>query len=111
MQNHEIILEVKLDGGAETYIAALWACRRRFPASSTTDSLPKTNVLQPAKPIILEPYTDGILPVHGTIIIHIAHYKTSKIMPIRFFMVYSKHKVMISHIASQQTTWPVQSAL
>ena len=48
----------------------------------------------------LESYTDGILPVQGPIIIQNAHYKTSKLMPIQFFMVDIKNEVFIWHAVS-----------
>ena len=52
-----------------------------------TEGLPKPNALHLANHIILESSTDGILPVHGTIMLEGEHYKTGKLMPIRFFIV------------------------
>ena len=50
--------------------------------------------------IILESVTDGTLPVHGTVILKVAHYRTGKLMAIQFFMIYTKYEIMISHAAA-----------
>ena len=49
-----------------------------------------------------ESYTDGILPVHRTVILKVAYYRTGKLMAIRFFVVDTKNKVIIPHEAGTQ---------
>ena len=67
-------------------------------------SFPKTDykTLQSARHIILESSQDSILSVHGAVILKVAHYRTGKLMPMRFFIVDSKHEVMILHAGSTQ---------
>ena len=43
-----------------------------------------------------------IQPVHDTVILKGAHYRTGKLMQIRFFVVDTKNKVIISHTACTQ---------
>ena len=62
----------------------------------------KPNTLQSARHIILESWTDCILPVHGTCILQETHYTTGKLMPIRFSIVDTKNEVIISHVSSTQ---------
>ena len=64
--------------------------RRMFSKNLTTDGLPKPDTLQAADDIILESYTDGMLPIHRIAILKVAHYKTGKLMLIRFFIVHTK---------------------
>ena len=63
-----------------------------FPNNLTTDGLPKPNTLQSASHIILESYTGGILPVHGTVICNVALCKIVNLIQIRFFIVGTKKK-------------------
>ena len=65
--NHRVLLEVRLDGGRESYILPLIA-RRMFPRNLTNDDLPKPSAHHLAKHIILKSYTDGILAVKRTVI-------------------------------------------
>ena len=73
-----------------------------FPGNLTDDGLPKPNVFESARNIILESYMDGILPVHGTVILKTAYCRTGKLMPIRFFMVETKNEIIISHATGTQ---------
>ena len=61
-----------------------------FPNNLTTNCLPKPDSLQSVCHIILNSYTDGILPVHPLF------------MQIRFFIVDNKNEVIKSHMASTQ---------
>ena len=73
-----------------------------FPGNLTNNGLPKCCVLQSAKTYLKESYTDDILPVHGTVIHEVAHYRTSMLMSMRFFLVATKYEVIISHAARTQ---------
>ena len=52
---------------------------------------------------------DGILPVLGTVIFKVAHYKTGKVMPIRFFMVDTKNEIIISYAVNTQLRYCVRT--
>ena len=92
---------MKIDAGPEGCILPLRTYRRIFCNNLTIDGLPKSDTLQSDSHVILESYTDGILPVHRTVILEVAHYKTGKLMPIRFF-IEDTEKVTVSHVASTQ---------
>ena len=94
-------LEVEDDGDAEIAVLPLRAYRRMFISKLTIQGLPKPDALQSTKNIILESHADGILPVHGTLILKVTHYKTDKLKPIRFYADDTKNKI-IYHVASTQ---------
>ena len=100
--SHQDLLEVKIDGGVERCTLPLRAYGKVFPNNFTTHGLPKPDALQAASHIILESYTDGILPAHGEVILNIVDYKTGMLMPIRFFIVDIKNEVIISSMVSTQ---------
>ena len=99
---HQDLLEVKLDGHTESCILPLMEYRRMFPNNLTTDGLLKPIIIQSVNHIILVSYTNGILPVHGTVILKITHHKTGKFMLIRLFVMDIKNEIVISHGASTQ---------
>ena len=101
-KSHWDLLEVKVSGGSRSCVLSLRGYKKIFPNSFTTNGLAKPSVLQSENHFILESYRDGILLVHGTVILKVAHYKTGKLMPIRFFVVDTKKETIISHVASTQ---------
>ena len=64
---------------------------------------PKPDALQSVTYIIIESYTDNILPVfYGIAILKVTHYRADNPMPIRCFIVDTKHETIISHVAGTQ---------
>ena len=73
-KNNPDLLEVNGSGSVENFILLPQrAYRRMFPNNLTTDGLLKPDAFQSASHIILDSFTDGILPVHGTVILKVAH--------------------------------------
>ena len=68
-----------------------------FPHNFTADDLP--DAPQPVTHTILESYTDNIVNVFDTIILHLVHYRTGKLMLIRLFEVDTKSEIITSHAA------------
>ena len=54
-----------------------------FSGNLTNDGLPKSSNQQDMSSKVL---TDDILPLHQTVILKVAHYRTYKLMSIRFFV-------------------------
>ena len=69
---------------------------------TTNGSLPKPNALQPEKHITYHLRVLCFLQVHSTVVLKVAHYRTGKLMPIRFFIVDTKNEVIISCAASTE---------
>ena len=99
-KSHRDILEVKVNGGTKSCVPPLRADRSMFPNNLTADRLPKPDALLSDTHIILESYTYGILPVFGTIILKVEHFRTGKHMLITLFVVDTKNEIIIS-------MWPV----
>ena len=60
-----------------------------FPENIGKDVLPKS-------------YMDGIPPLHSTVIMNIVNYKTTKLMPIRLFVVDTENEIIIPQTAITQ---------
>ena len=58
------------------------------------------NALWSAIDTAQESYTCDILPVQRTVIIQVPHYRTGKVMPVHFFIVDMKNKLIFSHMDS-----------
>ena len=86
----------------ESYMLPLRAYRRMFPNILTTDGLPKPDALQVARPHDSRVLPKGILPVNRTGILKGAHYKTGKLMPIKFLYWIPNNEVISFHVASTQ---------
>ena len=67
--------EVKVNSGVESCVLSLRVYCQMFLQSLTHQSLSKPTALASASHIILESYTDGILPVYSTLILYFAGYK------------------------------------
>ena len=96
------LLEVKVNSGTENCMLPLIAYRMMFPNNLIAGGLPKPDTLQSVTHIILDSYTDSILPVFGTVILKVAHYWTGTLMPVHFFVVDIKNKIIISHAVRTQ---------
>ena len=74
----------------------------QVPQNIDTTTLPMSNALKSANQEVLESCTDKILPVHGTEVIQVAHYKTQMTLPVHLFIVNTNNVIIVSHAANTQ---------
>ena len=73
-----------------------------FLENINNNGLPKPCGLASANFVVLESSTDGVLLVHGTVLIKVAHYKSQKFMPFCFFIVVTLNKIIITQVSITQ---------
>ena len=73
-----------------------------FPGNHTNKGFSKPYLFQSAKQIILKFYTGGILLVHSTVFLKVAHHKTGELMPKRFIIVDTRNAVIMSDVTCIQ---------